>query len=168
MRRATVIIVAAMAIVCVEEDEVHVDEGIVCFVPQNCPCDSLETCEVGCDYGELDADATFKVITTPFSACDRLEELECCSVTQTGDFELTIQTSLRARPVQSCLYPEDEEACYGKTYDCGEGPPLAAGTWTVHYGDTTRQLEVPGSKELSTSEERWNCFTAPSAATTGE
>ena len=169
MRRATVIIVAALAIVCVEDDDLHVDEDIVCFVPPNCPCDSLDTCQPYCEHGEFLADTSFRVAASPGYSCNRIEDFEC-SVTQTGDFELTIQSSWReGPPAQSCGWTGSEDVCFSQTFDCGEAPPLAEGTWTVHYADISKPFVVPGSNALNPSaEDPWNCFGAASDASTGE
>jgi hypothetical protein len=161
MRRGTAAIVLCLGALSIECAELHVDEGYVCFVPPNCPCADLDTCDWACEGGELPADASFEVVLSLGGACGEsdFEDLEC-HVTQTGELELTIETSWRPAPSdRSCIYGEDAVICGGINFDCGETPPLAAGTWTVKFGATTQEFVVPNPETTNPFDQTPpNCF----------
>jgi hypothetical protein len=165
MRRATAITVTALAALCVQCEELRVDEGEVCFVPANCPCPEPDrgTCYHDCPDGEFPADTSFRAVATFWEECDVPDNFEC-SVTQTGDFELTLHSSWR--PPSSRPPSSECAASLSFTMDCGETPTLAAGTWTVNYGTNVHEFEVPSeTASPSNVDPPPNCFYG---TTTGE
>lgn len=166
MRRTTPVLVLAFAALCVQCEERHVDEAFVCFVPPNCECPlAPSSCDPTCDGGQVPADEALRVVAVIGDYCNdaEFEDLQC-HVVQTGDHELTIESSWRDVPSKGSCYGESSIGCVGVDVDCGETPVLGEGTWTVKYGGRTYEFVVP-APEHSLASLR-NCFIGD--VTTGE
>jgi hypothetical protein len=152
MHRSHALIALLFAAALVQCADVHVDEDYVCFVPPNCPCGAdYEFCDLPCS-GEFPADTAFPV-SVSVEGC-QFEDFSC-EVVQTGDFELTIETSWQ-EPSSSPCFGEETIACDLTWVGCGQTPMLGTGTWMVKYGTSTHAFVVPSAG--STGLDSWKCF----------
>ena len=154
MTRAEVLVVPLLAFLlgC---SEVQVDTGKACVIPVGAVCDcssgEFTVCNFeppvfedeegdgtwGCTRGELPADSAQRIEIGLGRGRGDSWDLEC-SAEKTGDRELLIQASFRWRPDKDAdLEPELFVACHT--------PPLAAGVWTIRYGEGQRNVEIGSS-----------------------
>ncbi len=130
--------------------EVEADEGWACLVPVGLSCSdcnnpSFTICSFtpqtiegewreSCTQGELPADTRLRVeVNFGIGRGDSWDHE--CSVEQTGDRELRIHASYRWRPDGDADQEPD-------MYTACETPPLAAGVWTIRYGQGELALDI--------------------------
>lgn len=113
--------------------ELREDGDYMCLVPVDC---DPEEVDVTCLEGDYPADTPLTIRVWAEAAAVEVVR-ERCWAEITGDFELTVHSRWRERDTQDNLALTP--------WDC-EAPPLAAGNWTIVFGDEQIRLRVPGEQ----------------------
>lgn len=138
--------------------EVEVDTGRACVIPAEATCSdcfnppfticSFEPTEEGdedwvdtCTPGELPADSALQIEVNFGPGQGDSSDLEC-NVEQTAERELVIHASYRWRN-------DGDADAEPNLYVACQTPPLAAGSWTIHYGQNRRTIEVGESASVT-------------------